>query len=235
VLATASGRAVVLRNPRTGERIGEPILHTGGGDALAFSPDSHTLAIAGSGSEEIMLAALSGAKPTISMLRGHTSWIESLSFSSDGQTLASASADGSVILWRPFQTGRLAQSVRAESAVESLALSSDGELLAVGTCGSVEGGCRRGQVHLWRLDHTHPSGPPTIKPLGAPFGGHTGAVDTVAFGDGDRELVSASCADFAGSRCVGAQLLRWDTSGRAIGDATVLMNDVSNRRESVFR
>jgi WD40 repeat protein len=49
-------------------------------DPLGFSPDTHR-------------------QPTVATLQGHVESINGLSFSPDGNLLASASDDGSVILW----------------------------------------------------------------------------------------------------------------------------------------
>ncbi len=62
-------------------------------------------------------------------LTGHTDWVVSVAFSPDGNTLASASFDGTVKLWRPSD-GSLITTITAPGQQRCVAFSPDGSLLA---------------------------------------------------------------------------------------------------------
>ncbi|KAJ4864203.1 WD domain, g-beta repeat domain-containing protein [Trichoderma breve] len=82
--------------------------------------------------------------PWITILEGHTSSINAVSFSPDCQRLASASDDFAVLLW-DANTGALLKSLTAHtSKVLSVAFSLNGERLA--------SGCHDGRVCLWDVD-----------------------------------------------------------------------------------
>ncbi|WAL62333.1 WD40 domain-containing protein [Thermocoleostomius sinensis] len=120
--------------------------HTRGIRAVGFSPDGQTLA---SGGEDqlIRLWDLSDARltairnqysyPVQKVLRGHLSRIWSLSFSPDGQLLASGSDDRTIKLWQ-CPTGfcsRTLFEISQEHAdwIRAVTFSPNGEILASGT------------------------------------------------------------------------------------------------------
>ena len=95
---------------------------------------------------------------------GHTSTIESVAFSPDGKTLASAGRDGLAILWEA-QTGALLHKLEVRTnLVSSVAFSPDGRTLATGDYDNM--------VKVW--DVRNGSHPQTLK-------GHWSPVTDVAF------------------------------------------------------
>jgi WD40 repeat protein/tetratricopeptide (TPR) repeat protein len=161
-------------------------------DALAFSPDGKFL-VAGFGAKNLLMGG-SFATPLkvwevttrrlIRRLNGHTNYCISLDFSRDGTLLASASRDGTAILWstktwKATQTLHNADkdSVFRESGrrgmVEDVAFSPDGKLLAMAS--------REGTVQLWDV---------APGKLLATLKGHSSAVEAVVFSPDGRTLVS---------------------------------------------
>lgn len=105
--------------------------HTGPITALAWSPDSRTLASSARDPDHsVRLWSAEGA--LLATLTSHTQAVTRLAWAPDGQTLASGSQDTTVQLWSA--TGLpLATLSTAPDRVFSLAWSPDGQTLAVGT------------------------------------------------------------------------------------------------------
>lgn len=106
-------------------------------------------------------------------LEGHSSWVNSVSFSPDGQRLVSASADNSLILWS--KAGKLLKSLKGHAnRVNSVNFSPDGKLVA-------SGGDDK-NIILWNQDGT------MLRTLG----GHTNSVTSVSFSPNSQTIASAS-------------------------------------------
>ena len=114
----------------------------GEGDrAVAWSPDGTRLAVASS--IGIWLYDTDTGAEVV-LLTGHTSWVLSVAFSPDGQTLASGSVDDTVKLW-DVDTGQEKASLTGHgSSVTSVAFSPDGQTLASGSWDET--------VKLWDVD-----------------------------------------------------------------------------------
>lgn len=197
-----------LRTLRTGDAVV---------GAVAYSPDGHILAAAGSKFVGVVHLLDARTLKRIGVLRGHSDFVGSIAFSPDGRTIASASGDGTVRLWDTDSRSQLPEALHGHSdRVSSVAFSPDGHTLA---SGSLDATVRlwdlrarepRGRVldedhgRVWsvafsRDGHTLAAGAyRTVqlwdvrarRPLGQPLTGHTGRVLALAFSPDGRLLAT---------------------------------------------
>ncbi|MEG3934981.1 AAA family ATPase [Microcoleus sp. T3_B1] len=168
---------------------------------VSFSPDGETIASAGE-DKTVKIWSLAALKhpPTenstpakkgelLATLRGHSKWVFGVSFSPDGQTLASGSADGTVKLWSLAGVGDKrptdASNIKPESRllrtfeghadrVTQVSFSPEGKTLASASFDKT--------IRLWRLDDV------PLKTLD----GHQNRVQGVTFSPDGQRLASAS-------------------------------------------
>jgi hypothetical protein len=105
--------------------------------AVAFSPNGETLATSG----VFLWRVRDGER--LHELKGHTQSVESLAFSSDGQTLASVSRDVEVRRWQVSDGARLFTGKLDGADVHAVELSADGRVLM-----TVH---RDGTLNLWQV------------------------------------------------------------------------------------
>ncbi len=99
-------------------------------DSVVFSPNGKILA---SGSEKIIFLwdVLTGK--LLKTFKGHSSYIRSIAFSPDGNTIATASMDNSIMLWN-VEAGNEIKILKGHSFfVNTIAFSSDGKTLVSGS------------------------------------------------------------------------------------------------------
>ena len=114
--------------------------------------------------------ALQNEDPT----SGHTGPITQLAFAPDGQTLASGSMDGSVILWNVSNGRRRHKFDAHRGTVARIVFAADGRTLA-------SGGGQDHLVKLWDADRSRPL---------AVFNEHNQGVTSLMFSMDDRLLIS---------------------------------------------
>ena len=134
---TAPARAV-----RAGQQL------SGNNDAVAFSPDGHTVATTRFDGTTILWDVTDPATPRQSgaPLAGHTGFVVSVAFSPDGRTLATGSEDKTAILWNLADAGRPVEIGKPVPAMDTVAFLRTGRALAAGAT--------NGQVSLWDLSGT---------------------------------------------------------------------------------
>ena len=134
---------VKLWDPATGQERATLQGFTGV-EALAFNPDSRTLALAGYDQAVRLWDVAAGTERRV--LEGHTQTVTSLAFLPGGHRLASGSIDGSVNLWDPDTGEEVATLPNHHGSVYGVAFSPDGDTLATAAAGWAPAQT----VHFWR-------------------------------------------------------------------------------------
>lgn len=124
----------------SGQLLSQRNLQTGRLQVAQFSPQGHTIAIAGEDKKITLLNVINLS--TIATLSGHADEITTLQFSPDGQWLASGSNDRQIRLWN-LSTHQSEVLGRHQLEISSLAWSPDEQWLASGSWDNT--------IRLWNL------------------------------------------------------------------------------------
>jgi WD40 repeat protein/uncharacterized caspase-like protein len=173
--STADGKVTLLMgNSQRSLAIGNII------NSIAFSPNGKLLATASrtasrtetDGDRTVKIWTVADGK-LIKTLTGHSGWVNSVQFSPDGQTLASASEDKVIKLWN-VATGSLIRNLTGHGErVTSVAFNPNGQTLVSGSGDHT--------VKLWNLSNGSAQ---TLE-------GHTDQVNSVQFSPDGKWIISA--------------------------------------------
>jgi len=143
--------------------------------SLAFSPDALHLAAACHDGIQFWNWH---SKQQVALLQGHADQINSVSYSSDGWQIASASNDRTIRIWNVGGSGKVVQPLAEPSGLTCMAVSPDNTYIV--------SGASDGSVHIWCAE----SGQPKLEPLL----GHQGSVVSVAISSNGQSIASRSDA-----------------------------------------
>ena len=151
-----------------------------------------TIAVGCRSHDIIILNAITGSQ--VAVLSGHSSWVTSLAFSSDGILLVSGSHDRTVKLW-DIQTGGVIKTLHGHTGfVFSVSISPDGTTLASGSADR--------SIHLWDVQKGV-----CLYVIGT----HTARVNSVSFSPTNSQHLIFTSSDHA--------VQWWDTNRCKIGPA----------------
>ena len=177
-------RTVRLWNVASGTQIGGPLRgHARAVASVTFSNDGTLLASAspgplvGTGSgRDVLLWDVASREQCDGMLQGHQKEVKGIAFSPDGQSLASASEDGTIRLWDRVSGKQMGEPLTGhEAAVSCIAFAANGRMLA---SASIDG-----TIRLWDVVSGTQIGPPLV--------GGPGLVSRVTFSP-DSTLLAAA-------------------------------------------
>ena len=158
-------------------------------DPLALACWKDTIAIGTLETIIVMYDALTGSQTAI--LSGHTGYVKSLVFSSDGTLLVSGSYDGTIKLW-DVQTGGVVKTLHGHNEwVYSVSISADSTMIASVSDGKT--------IHLWNVE--------TRDCLAV--GVHRGLVGTVSFSPTVPQILLSSYHENT--------VQQWSIDGQEIG------------------
>jgi WD40 repeat protein/serine/threonine protein kinase len=141
--------------------------------SMAYQPNGNLLAVGGTGSDVLLLDALTGR--TIRRLPGHVPSVMGLAFNPTGATLATADADGAIRIW-DSASGRMIRAIAAhKNRCDAVSFSPDGAMLASAGVDTV--------IRLWDA---------ATGKLKSELVGHSKRIHGLAFNHDGRLLASAS-------------------------------------------
>jgi WD40 repeat protein len=123
-------------------------------------------------------------------LSAHTKGVNKVAYSPDGSVLASAGADGRLILWNSATRNAIATLTAHAESVTSVAFAPNGKLFASGSW--------LGEVILWDATKREPQG--------EPIAAHEMSVDDIAFSPDSTLMATSSSRD-------GGKVKVWDVPG----------------------
>jgi WD40 repeat protein len=148
ILAVAAGAAVRLYEThqwREVRRLADPPQNI---QCVAFSPDGKRVAGGGFEGGIALWDAQSGQ--LLSLLKGHSSYVEGLAFGPRGKTLLSGSLDGTVKVW-DLELGAELKTLGPLAPVTAVALSADGRRAAAA---GLDGSVKVWKVESWAEERT---------------------------------------------------------------------------------